>query len=165
MKPRASFYGAGAKDPRFAYNNNKLSRKRIVIERLFRKPTSNISIQVFRYVLAGSAAYLVDYSLLIILTEFFKLYYLTSAAIAFIAGSGTSYVLNVNWVFNKRTFKNRQIEILIFVLIGIVGLFLNQYCLWFFTEKLNIFYLYSKVISTIVVFILNFFARKYILFR
>ena len=134
-------------------------------ERLFRNPTSNISIQVFRYVIAGSLAYMVDYGLLIIFTEFFQLYYLTSSAIAFLLGSMTSYVLNVNWVFDKRTFKNRQLEILIFILIGIVGLVLNQYCLWFFTEGLNLHYLHSKIIATIVVFVLNFFARKYILFR
>ncbi|MBL7072714.1 MAG: GtrA family protein [Candidatus Omnitrophica bacterium] len=135
------------------------------MKKLFKDPTSNIFIQVLRYVLAGGLAYLVDYGLLIILTECFRRYYLTSAAVAFIAGSAASYILNVTWVFNKRTFKNRLIEISIFVLIGIVGLILNQYCLWFFTENMNIHYLYSKVISTIFVFILNFFARKYILFR
>jgi len=108
---------------------------------------------------------MVDYGLLIIFTEFFQLYYLTSSAIAFLLGSMTSYVLNVNWVFDKRTFKNRQLEILIFILIGIAGLVLNQYCLWFFTEDLNLHYLHSKIIATIVVFVLNFFARKYILFR
>ena len=133
--------------------------------RLFRNPTSNISIQIFRYVLAGSLAYMVDYGLLIIFTEFVQLYYLTSSAIAFLLGSMTSYVLNVNWVFDKRTFKNRQLEILIFILIGIAGLVLNQYCLWFFTEDLNLHYLHSKIIATIVVFVLNFFARKYILFH
>ena len=134
-------------------------------ERLFRNPAANIPIQVFRYVLAGGLAYIADYSSLIIFTEFFKIYYLMSAAAAFLLGSMASYVLNVAWVFDKRTFNNRYLEISIFCLIAVVGLFLNQYCIWFFTENVKLHYLYSKIIATMVVFVVNFFARKYVLFR
>lgn len=136
-----------------------------MVEKLFRNPTSNLSIQAFRYVLAGGLAYIIDYSSLIVFTEIFKLYYLTSAAVAFFLGSIISYALNITWVFDKRTFNNKYLEISIFVLIGVIGLFLNHYCIWFFTENVNLHYLYSKIIATVVVFIVNFFTRKYILFR
>ena len=136
-----------------------------MIKKLFNRTPEGISIQVFRYVIAGTIAYAIDYSSLIIFTEIFKIHYLTSSAIAFLLGMMTSYVLNVFWVFDKRTFDNRFIEFFIFMLLGIVGLVLNQYCIWFFTENANLYYLYSKGIATFVVFILNFFGRKYLLFR
>jgi len=136
-----------------------------MVRRLFKDTTSSVSIQVFRYILSGGLAYVVDYSMLVVFVEIFKMYYLTASALAFFLGSVTSYILNVTWVFDKRTFDNRFVEIGIFFMIGAAGLVLNQFCIWFFTENVDLYYLYSKVIATAAVFVLNFFARKYILFR
>ena len=110
-------------------------------------------------------AYAIDYSALIMFTNVFKLYYLTSAAIAFMLGAATSYALNVTWVFDGRAFKNKYLEASIFLAIVITGLFLNHYCILFFTEIAKLHYLVSKLISTVAVGALNFYARKYILFR
>jgi putative flippase GtrA len=136
-----------------------------MVKKLFLTKTDNVSIQVFRYVLAGGVAYGVDYGSLIALTEGFGVYYLTSSAIAFLMGTVASYSLNAGWVFNKRTFESRRIEMSVFLVIGIIGLVLNQYAIWFFTERAGFYYIYSKVMATIMVFLVNFFARKYILFR
>lgn len=136
-----------------------------MISKLFKAPSDGIWVQVFRYILSGAAACAVDYSTLITLTQTFKLYYLTSAAIAFILGSTVSYILNITWVFDQRVFADRRLEAFLFFSIGIAGLFLNHYCIQFFTETVKLHYLGSKAISTIVVFAVNFIARKYILFR
>ncbi|MCX5666102.1 MAG: GtrA family protein, partial [Candidatus Omnitrophica bacterium] len=136
-----------------------------MIKKLFKTPSDDISIQIFRYILSGAAACAVDYSVLVTLTQAFNLYYLTSAAIAFILGSVVSYILNITWVFDRRVFTDRRLEALLFFSIGIAGLFLNHYCIKFFTETVKLHYLGSKVIATIAVFAVNFIARKYILFR
>lgn len=136
-----------------------------MMEKLFRYQTDSISVQAFRYVLAGSLAYAIDYSTLIMLTNIFKLYYLTSAAMAFILGAATSYALNISWVFDRRIFRNKYLEASVFFAIVITGLFLNHYFILFFTESVKLHYLISKFISTIAVAVLNFSARKYILFR
>jgi len=136
-----------------------------MISKLFKAPSDSVFVQVFRYILSGAAALAVDYSILVTLTQTFKLYYLTSAAIAFMLGSTVSYILNVTWVFDRRAFDDRRLEVLIFFSIGIVGLTLNHYCIQFFTEIVKLHYLGSKAISTITVFSMNFIARKYILFR
>ncbi len=136
-----------------------------MIGRLFKDTADTMPVQVFRYILAGTAAYVLDYSALVVFTETVKLHYLTSAAMAFLMGAVASYVLNVTWVFNDRAFKSRRLEFSIFLSIGIVGLFLNHYCIKFFTESANMHYLASKLISSVVVSVANFSARKYILFR
>ena len=114
---------------------------------------------------SGAAACAVDYSTLVTLTQVLKLYYLTSAAIAFMLGSTVSYILNITWVFDRRAFEDRRMEAALFFSIGAVGLLLNHYCIRFFTESAHLHYMVSKVISTIAVFAVNFSARKYILFR
>lgn len=136
-----------------------------MVQRLFREATSSVPIQVFRYILSGGLAYGVDYSMLIVLVEIVGMHYLWAAATAFLMGSITSYILNVTWVFDKRTYGNRFVEISIFFAIGVAGLFLNHLCIWFFTANVDLHYLFSKVLATIAVFILNFLARKFILFR
>ena len=133
--------------------------------KLFRQATDNLYAQAFRYVLSGTVAYAIDYCLLIVSVEIFKVHYLTASLIAFLAGSITAYILNVNWVFDKRVFKNRYFEIAIFIVIGVIGLIINQYMIWFFTENVNFHYLFSKFAATMIIVIWNFFARKYILFR
>ena len=136
-----------------------------MIIKIFKAPTDSVYIQIFRYILSGSVACAVDYSTLVTLTQVFKLYYLTSAAIAFMLGAAVSYVLNITWVFDRRAFSDRRMEALLFFSIGIAGLFLNHYCIQFFTEAVKLHYLGSKVISTIAVFTVNFTARKFLLFR
>jgi len=136
-----------------------------MISKIFKTPTDSVYIQIFRYILSGAVACAVDYSTLVTLTQVFKLYYLTSAAIAFMVGAVVSYALNITWVFDQRAFSDRRMEALLFFSIGIAGLFLNHYCIQFFTETVKLHYLGSKVISTIAVFTVNFTARKFLLFR
>ncbi len=136
-----------------------------MVGRLFRDPTDSISIQIFRYVIAGTLAYVIDYSMLIVYVEIFGMYYLTAAAIAFLIGAVTSYILNTAWVFNKRAFKDMRLEFAVFISLGVAGLFLNHWCIKLFTEAVNLHYLVSKLISAMLVSAVNFAARKYILFR
>ena len=89
---------------------------------------------------------------------------MTSASIAFILGLLTSYILNIKWVFINRKFSNKMTEMGLFLLIGIIGIILNLASIWVFTEYLGLFYLFSKIIATVIVFLWNFLAKKIILF-
>ena len=135
------------------------------IDKLLRNKTDDISIQFFRSIFVGGLATIVDFGFLYFFTEFVNIYYLTSAALAFILGLTTNYILSIVWVFNRRKFTKKWLEFVIFAIIGIAGLILNELIIWFFTEYVHFHYLLSKAVSTIVVFSWNFLARKFILFR
>ena len=122
------------------------------------------SVQLFKYGFVGGIAYCVDFGFLIFLTEVVKIHYLISAAIAFILGLLVNYAISILWVFPKRALANKRTEFLIFSIIGLVGLGLNEVIIWFFTEFIHYHYLISKIFSTFVVFFWNFIARKKILF-
>jgi putative flippase GtrA len=136
-----------------------------IIEKLFRQNTDKTIIQFFRYIFVGGAAFIVDIGSLYILTDIFGIYYLLSAAIAFILGLIANYLLSINWVFNRRTMDNRLSEFTVFTTIGIIGLGLNEVLIWFFTGYVGFFYLISKIIAAIIILFWNFFARKYALFK
>jgi len=135
-----------------------------MIEQLLKNNTNNTFIQLFRYTFVGGFAFIFDFGSLYILTEYLNIYYLVSAAVAFLLGLSINYFLSVIWVFGKRSVKSKYVEFVIFALIGIFGLALNELIIWFFTEVVNIHYLYSKLISTALVYLWNFFIRKFTLF-
>jgi putative flippase GtrA len=136
-----------------------------LIRKLLKYNTDKTHIQMFRYLFVGGAAFIVDFLSLFILTDFFGIYYLISAAIAFILGLIVNYFLSISWVFNKRKLKNRHLEFGMFAIIGIIGLGFNEVVIWFFTQDLQIYYLISKIFAAIIILFWNFLARKYILFR
>lgn len=106
-----------------------------------------------------------DFSILVLLTAMAGLHYLVSAALAFVAGLTTNYVLSTVWVFQKRTFSDARLEFLLFAGIGLVGLGFNEVLMWFLTDLVGVHYAFSKLGSTCVVFLWNFLVRKYFLFR
>ena len=130
-----------------------------------RRKDEDLHIQFFRYTIVGGIAYIVDFGSLYLLTEFGGLHYLLSAMIAFILGLITNYSLSIIWVFARRRVTKVQLEFTIFTLIGVVGLVLTELFMWLFTGIFGIFYLISKILTGAIVYLWNFSARKFILFR
>ena len=82
--------------------------------------TNNTLIQLFRYGFVGGTAFVVDFSVLYLLTEYLNVYYLLSATISFILGILVNYVMSIIWVFKYRNFSKKIYEIAIFIIIGVV---------------------------------------------
>jgi len=131
---------------------------------LYRASTDNTLVQLFRYTIVGGTAFCFDFTALHMLTAYAGLHYLVSAAFAFVLGLLVNYVLSVRWVFANRSLKNRYAEFIVFALVGLVGLGLNELIMWGVTEYGGVHYLGSKVISTVVVYLFNFSIRKVLLF-
>lgn len=127
--------------------------------------SEKLTVQLARYLIVGGLSFVVDFSLLYYLTEVFLINYLISAAISFTTGVVVNYLMSIFWVFKKRNVANRVNEFLIFTTIGAVGLLFNELFLWLFTNLLTIHYLLSKIFAASLIFLWNFFARKYILFN
>lgn len=145
-------------------DGNPVSRSHVVRTRS-RLAGSGVRREFARYLLAGGFAFFCDAFTLFSLTQFLKVNYLISAPIGFAVGTVVNYVLSRKWVFERRTLKNTPAEMTVFTLIGVVGLGMNELILWFFQEKLGIYYLFAKGVSGVVVFGWNFGARKLTLFR
>ena len=135
------------------------------IQTLYKEKEDSTYLQLLRYTFVGGFAFFIDFGTLFILTEYFNIYYLVSAGIAFVFGLVINYFLSVKWVFNSRTLDNRLLEFILFTGIGLVGLGLNELFLWVLTDVFVIYYLLSKIITTIIVYFWNFFARKILLFK
>ena len=136
-----------------------------MIKNIFLKKSDKTSIHLFRAILASGFSFSIDFGILALLTEVFKIHYLLSNGISFLTGTTVCYVLNTLWVFHRRRLKRRHFEYLIFIVLGVIGVGLNELLIWFFTERVLIHYLISKIIAGSTVFFFNFFTRKYVLFH
>ena len=130
-----------------------------MIRKLFLEDTDNWLVQLFRYFFVGGTAAVVNIFLLYVFTDIFHFYYLFSNVLSFIFGLITNYVLSKRFIF-KANVGNKSLEFTIYGLIGIIGLVFDTALLYFFTSYLGIYYVISKVFSTIIVFLWNFVARK-----
>lgn len=131
--------------------------------RYLSKP-NGIALQLMKYAVVGGAAFLADFGSLCILTEVAGIHYLIATTFAFILGLTVNYLLSINWVFksapnDKSTFKT----FILFAIVGVIGLGINALIMWFSTDICTIHYTISKLISTVIVFLWNFFGRRWLL--
>jgi len=121
-------------------------------------------VQLFRYMIAGGTAFVLDFSLLWFCTEKAGINYLISTVIGYSVGLIVSYLMSILWVFDQRRIRNVALELGGFTLIGLIGVGLTSLLMWLQTDKLGLYYLFSKITTTAIVFFWNFAAKKTILF-
>lgn len=115
--------------------------------------------QIIKFGLVGGIAFIIDYSLLYILTEYLNIYYLYSSIISFIISLIFNYILSIKWVFDVSKQQGLK-DFIIFIVLSIIGLLINGLIMYIMVDEINIHYMFSKLISTFIVMIWNFISRK-----
>lgn len=116
--------------------------------------------QIIKFGFVGFLCFFIDYGIMVFLTEIVGIEYLISSAISFTVSVTVNYILSVTMVFETDKDKNKVKEFIIFVFLSIIGLGINQLCMWFAVEILGIHYMVSKIGATAVVMVYNFISRK-----
>ena len=156
-----------------------------LFEKIFISETSNTAIQFFRSIFVGGLASVVDMFVVILCKEAFKMPETWAVVFGFIVGVTVNYIVSTFWVFAKAKVKSRTADSIGFAVIGIIGLGLTQLIIAPFAEH-NIFqstgflvknavfgslipvdkyYIIGKCLAIVLVYMWNFFARKFILYR
>lgn len=117
-------------------------------------------LQIFKFVIVGGLAFVIDYVTLIICKEVFHLNTLLSAAIAFTVSVIVNYILSVKWVFDVNKNNSEKRNFIIFIIFSVIGLGLTELIMWLGTDVMGISYLIIKIIATIIVMVFNFITRK-----
>lgn len=117
-----------------------------------------------RYLGAGALALVADIGTYSGLIRLAGVHYLVAAPVGFALGLAIVYALSVRWVFRHRRLKDARAEFLLFSLIGLAGLALNQGIIYAGVEWLALGYEPAKLLSAGAVFCFNFGSRKLLLF-
>lgn len=124
------------------------------------KETKKLLLQIFKFVLVGGLAFIIDYVLLILCKEIFHLNILLSAAIAFTISVIVNYILSIKWIFEVEPNRSKKKNFIIFLIFSILGLGLTEIMMWFGVEIIKYSYLIVKIFATAIVMIFNFITRK-----
>lgn len=118
-----------------------------------------------KYLLAGGMGFVLDFAVLTFCYTILGWHYLFSATLGFCAGLLFVYLSSNKWVFDKRQMKdNYLLEFSIFLIIGLVGLLLTNLLMWAFVDGCGLYALVAKLVTTAIVLLWNFGARKIILY-
>lgn len=116
-------------------------------------------VQLIRFGIVGVIAMIIDVGVLAFLKEVMHVDVLIASAISFTVSVVVNYILSMLWVFKSKG-ENKVKEFVIFVLLSIGGLLINQLIMWLGTEVVNFYYLAVKVFALLFVPIYNFVTRK-----
>lgn len=125
----------------------------------------NIKFEVVKSLLSSGIAFIVDFTILLILSTIFNFNYILAITIAFLAGAWVNYAISINWVFNNRILKNKYTEFSIFILVGSVTLGGSIIIMFFFVDLLHVNLIVAKLLTTSLTFVANFAGRRLLLFR
>lgn len=116
--------------------------------------------QFMKFGVVGVLAFLIDYGLMVALTELFGVPYLISNTVSFIVSVIFNYLASMRYVFERRDDMSRRREFIIFIVLSVIGLILNDVLMWLCVGILLIDYRIAKFIVTFLVAIWNFVTRK-----
>lgn len=116
-------------------------------------------LQIIKFGIVGVIAAIVDVGVLVILKELMSLDVLISSAVSFSVSVVINYLLSMAFVFKSKN-ENKIREFIIFILLSIGGLGLNQLILWIGVNFTTIYYLVIKILAMIIVPVYNFVTRK-----
>ena len=116
--------------------------------------------QLINFGVVGVVATIIDYGLMVLLVEVFGVQYLISNAISFTVSVLVNYLLSVEFVFNDTKNLAKWKKVLIFIMLSLIGLGVNQFVMWGLVEYLYINYLIAKICATGLVMVYNFVSRK-----
>ena len=117
------------------------------------------------YVLVVALGLIVDVGILYALTTYFGVWYFLSAGISFTIALVANYILSIRYVFTHRSASDSKNEFVVFFLIGLSALFVNQLVMYVGVEKFALPILVGKAIALPLTFAWNFGWNKILLFR
>ena len=118
-----------------------------------------IVIQILNFVIIGGFTTLVDLCVLIFTTERLNIPYFISNLLSFSISLSINYFLSMRFVFVVNNRQSKK-DGLMFAVLSILGLLLNQSILVILTHYFGLFYVYSKIIAIFVVMVWNFVSKK-----
>ena len=116
--------------------------------------------QFMKFGIVGVIAFVIDYGVMIFLTEVFGVPYLISTTISFVVSVIFNYFASMALVVKRKDDMSRRREFIIFIVLSVCGLGINDLLMWLMVDSLYIDYRLSKIVVTVVVAVWNFVTRK-----
>lgn len=116
--------------------------------------------QFAKFGIVGGIAFVIDYAMMIALTEALNVPYIASTTISFIVSTIFNYIASMRYVFAHRDDISKRREFTMFVVLSVIGLLMNDALMALGTTVIGIDYRITKIGATGIVTIYNFISRR-----
>lgn len=120
--------------------------------------------QFIKFGLVGVSSTVIDWGIFYILNLSFGVYYLTAKVLSFSVAVINSFTWNRRWTFRSQN-PNRSQEFLKFLIIALIGLFLNAFIMYLAVSIFHSRKIIGLIFATGIVTFWNFLANKFYTFR
>ena len=131
------------------------------ISALFKK---EISVQFISYAFVGAIATAVDWGSFYVVNLKLGINYKIAVSVSFILGATTNYLINKTLTFKDPT-KQILPQVSVYTGVSLISLFFSILLMHLWVDILNIFPMYSRIITTGVMLFINFVLHKFITFN
>ena len=130
--------------------------------------------QIIKFGAVGFLCFFIDYFIMVGLTELAGIPSLISSGCSYTISTIVNYILSVTVVFDADKEANKVVQFIVFVVLSLIGLGINQLCMWGGTAWLESLmeqsqalasysqyaYMVVKIFATAIVMVYNFITRK-----
>ena len=124
----------------------------------FAKITDKLT-KMIQFGIVGGTMLILNVVILYTLTSLLGIYYIISAIMSNLFLTGLSFFLHENWTFNSithHTHKKMWNRIVSYYLVSLSGIIMNIIILFLLTDYGGVYYLYSSIIASFLVFLWRF---------
>lgn len=89
-----------------------------------------LTVQFAKFGIVGVIAFCIDYGLFLLMTYVFGINYLIASAISFVISTIFNFAASMRYVFAGKRGQTRSQQFVIFFVLSVVGLGVNQLVLW-----------------------------------
>lgn len=119
--------------------------------------------QFLKFGVVGAIAFLIDYGVLMLLSQVIGMDPVISASISFVVSVVFNYAASMRYVFTRRDDISRRREFTIFVILSAIGLVINEIIMVIGVNVLGdsaLMVTITKLVATAIVMVWNFVSRK-----
>jgi dolichyl-phosphate beta-glucosyltransferase len=116
--------------------------------------------KIFKYCVVGVAGTLIDLGVLYVFVEYFTVPLIPAAILAFILAATNNFIFNKIWTFKNKSKNYRKLYIK-FLTVSVIGLGLTVVAMYTMVNILDVWYMFAKVLTSLIVLTWNFLANKY----
>lgn len=121
--------------------------------------------QFLKYSAVGIVGTLVDVGSLYVFVDFGGLPVVRASILSFALAVLNNYILNRFWTFRHNISIGGHKRFMKFVMLSLIGLWLNSLFMYFFVHSIDIWYVYAKILASVLVFLWNYIGNRYWTFR
>ena len=118
-----------------------------------------------KFLISGGTSTVVDLIFLYIFTDILKIYYLTSAVLAYILAFFISFYLQKFWTFRDNGKEKIYQQLGLYLSVNLLNLGINTYGMFILVSKLDLNYILAQIIMGGFIAIISFTCYRFIIFK